>query len=158
MTAHVDYNLIYTKFCKLLLHSSNAKLFGAGFKSKMDGRLFQFTPRDKNLLAFMSLNAQSKPCSNALVFIAGQTDGFLSLNYSVPLAGKLATLDYSLIQVNLGSSFLQFGFKCLQTDSEDLTDLVSHIEEKYEFKKIVFMGSSTGIYSFVIAFFIIITY
>ncbi len=119
----------------------------------MDGRLFQFTPRDKNLLAFMSLNAQSKPCSNALVLIAGQTDGFLSLNYSAPLAGKLATRDYSLIQVNLGSSFLQFGFKSLQTDTDDLTDLVSHIRKITNSRKLFSWDPQQVFIAFFIAFF-----
>ena len=50
----------------------------------------------------------------------------------------------SSVQVNLASSFIQFGFNSLQTDVEDLTDLVTHIEDNYDFEKIVFMGSSTG--------------
>ncbi len=112
--------------------------------NRLDGQLIQFSPRDKNLLALISPSPESQLCSHALVFIAGQTDGFLSLNYTVPLAGKLAANDCCLIQVNLGSSFLQFGFKSLQSDVEDLTDLVGHIKEQYHFKNIYFMGSSTG--------------
>lgn len=117
--------------------------------NKLNGQLIQFSSRDKNLLAFISPSPESQPCSNALVLIAGQTDGFLSLNYSAPLAGKLAANDWCLIQVNLGSSFLQFGFKSLQSDTEDLTDLVAHVREQHHFKKIVFMGSSTGEYHYV---------
>ncbi len=115
----------------------------------MNGQMEQFSSRDKNLLAFISPSPASQPCSNALVFIGGQTDGFLSLNYAAPLAGKLAGKDWCLIQVNLGSSFFQFGFKSLPTDTEDLTDLVTHIRAHYHFKKIAFMGSSTGKYTVV---------
>ena len=112
--------------------------------NEMKGCLFRFSPRDKNLLAFMTLNSQSNPCRNALVFIAGQTDGFLSLNFTPTLSEELLSIDYSLIQVNLASSFLQFGFQSLQSDVVDLTELVTHIRDKYGFEKIVFMGSSTG--------------
>lgn len=106
--------------------------------------MFRFTSRDKNLLGFMSVTSKSTPYTNALILIAGQTDGFLSLNYTPFLATKLRTKDYSLIQVNLSSSFNQFGFNSLYSDVEDLTELVSFLKDKYKFKKMVFMGSSTG--------------
>ena len=67
--------------------------------SEMKGSMFQFSSRDKNLLGFMTLNSQSNPCRNALVFIAGQYDGFLSLKFAPTLSEKLLSVDYSLIQV-----------------------------------------------------------
>lgn len=92
----------------------------------------------------MSLNTDNRPCQNAVVFIAGLTDGFLSLKYTPLLAESLLCLGYSLIQVNLSSSFHQFGFRSLKTDCEELTELVKEIRKKYKFEKIVFMGHSTG--------------
>lgn len=92
----------------------------------------------------MSLNSDQQPCRNAVVLIAGVTDGFLSMNCTPFLAESLLNLDYSLVQVNLSSSFLQFGFGSLKTDSEELTELVRAIKKTYQFKKIIFMGHSTG--------------
>ena len=123
------------------------KDFHTAKKATMQGCMFQFSARDKNLLAFISLNSDKQPCRNAVVFIAGQTDGFLSLNYTPFLSENLLRFDYSLVQVNLSSSFLQFGFGSLQTDSKELTELVKAIKKTYQFRKIVFMGHSTGKYS-----------
>lgn len=113
--------------------------------SAMNGKMFSFSPRDKNLLGFMSLRSRGEqPCRNAVVFIAGMTDGFMALPYLPDLSEAMLPLDYSVVQVNISSSFLQFGIKSLQTDCEDLTELVTALKESYKFEKIIFMGHSTG--------------
>lgn len=106
--------------------------------------MFHYSSEDKRLLGFVSLTSTKCVCSNALILIHGMTDGFMSLNYTEYLSRELLKIDYSLVQVNLSSSFYQFGVASLQSDCRELTQLVKYIKNEYNFKNIVFLGHSTG--------------
>ena len=113
-------------------------------KKKMDGRLFRYSTEDKNLIGFVSLTASRAVCSNAIILVPGLSDGFMSLNYTEHLSKELIAINFSLVQVNLSSSFYQFGISSLQNDCKELTQLVKYIKSEYDFQKIVFLGHSTG--------------
>lgn len=115
----------------------------------IEGELFRFCEEDKNLLAFVSTCGSSfegsrRVCRHALIFVPGLTDGFMSLNYTTYLSRQLQQLDFSLVQVNLSSSFNQFGFSSLQQDCKEIGKLVAALKSRYGFKYLLFMGHSTG--------------
>ena len=68
----------------------------------------------------------------------------MTLKYTEHLSKELLKIDCSLVQVNLSSSFLQFGISSLQSDSKELTQLVKYIKNEFCFQKIIFLGHSTG--------------
>ena len=106
--------------------------------------MFRYSPEDKNLLGFVSLTSTRTVCNNGLILVPGLSDGFMSLNYTEDLSKQLLTKDFSLVQVNLSSSFNQFGLSSLQNDCDELTQLVKYIKKEYSFQKLVFLGHSTG--------------
>ena len=108
--------------------------------ASVDGEMFCFHEENKNLLAFVS----QRKCSHAFVLLGGLGDGFMSLSYTSYLSSELRELDFSLVQVNLSSSFNQFGFSSLQQDCKELCWLVSAIKDRYHFQSIVLSGHSTG--------------
>lgn len=111
----------------------------------MEGVLSRVSEENRHLLTFVSTSSAHSICSNAFVLIPGLTDGFLSLEHvSVALNLALLQIDYSLVQVNLSSSFDQFGFQSLDEDQRELDTLIQFIKDKYKFNKIVLMGHSTG--------------
>ena len=111
---------------------------------EIDGRMYNFSKKDKNLVAFASMGHDYQLCRNALVLIPGLGDGFMSMAYSGQLARELKDVDYSLVQVQISSSFMQYGFGSIQKDCEELTALVGFLKEQLSFKKIVLLGHSTG--------------
>ena len=106
--------------------------------------MFRYSAEDKNLIGFVSLTSSRTVCSNALILVPGLTDGLMSMNYTEHLSKELIAINFSLVQVNLSSSFYQFGISSLQNDSKELTQLIKYIKDEYNFQKIVFLGSSTG--------------
>ena len=113
-------------------------------KLKMDGQMFRYSTKDKNRVGFVSHAESRNVCSNAIIFIPGLMSGFMGTTYVEHLSKELTAKDFSLVQVNLSSSFYQFGTSSLQKDCIELTQLVKHIKNEYKFQKIVFLGSSTG--------------
>ena len=111
---------------------------------EMDGQMFRYSTEDKNLIGFISLTSSRTVCSNALILVPGLTDGFMAMNYTEYLSKELMAINFSLVQVNLSSSFYQFGMSSLQNDCKELTQLVKYITNEYSFQKIVLLGSSTG--------------
>ena len=108
------------------------------------GKLVRVSEENPNLVAFVTLDAGQKACKNALVLIAGLEEGFLGLAYTESLSRALLAEDYSLVMVNLSSSWGQFGFKSLATDCEDLERHVSFLKTRFAFGRIVLLGHSTG--------------
>ena len=108
------------------------------------GVMSRFSEKDHHLLAFISVNAKHMFCKNAVVLIPGLTDGMMTMSYTTALHCELLNIDYSLVQVNLSSSFYQFGFHSLHDDMEELTQLVNFLKEKWRFNKVIFLGHSTG--------------
>ena len=110
----------------------------------MDGRIFHYCQENKNLVAFVSITEEQQVCSNALILMPGMTEGFMSMSYTKELSAELLKLDYSMVQVNLSSSFMQFGISSLKQDCQELTKLLKTLEKVYKFQKIVMLGHSTG--------------
>ena len=106
--------------------------------------MFRYCAEDKNLIGFVSLTSSRTACSNAVILVPGLTDGFMSMNYTEHLSKELHAINFSLVQVNLSSSFYQFGISSLQNDSKELIQLVKYVKNEYNFQKIVILGSSTG--------------
>ena len=110
----------------------------------ISGELIRVSPQNKNILAFVSFNSENTFCSNAAVLIPGLTDGMMTLSYTHSLNGRLISAGYSLVQVHISSSFNQFGVHTLDTDVQELTEVVRHLVDHLKFKKILLMGHSTG--------------
>lgn len=115
----------------------------------IEGELFRFFEDDKNLLAFVSTcgSTPERPrpvCRHAVILVAGLGDGFMSLSYTTFLSRQLLQLDFSLVQVNLSSSFNQFGFSSLQQDCKEIGWLVAALKSRYNFEHVILMGHSTG--------------
>ena len=49
-----------------------------------------------------------------------------------------------MVQVNLSSSYLQFGFISLKSDCSELTKLMMKIKQLYRFERVAMLGHSTG--------------
>ena len=110
----------------------------------LEGRLVRVCEDNPNLVSFVTLGAGQEVCKNALVLIVGLADGFLALAYTEPLSRALLAEDYSLVMVNLSSSWSQFGFQSLAADCEELEKHVSFLKTRFGFGKIVLLGHSTG--------------
>ena len=110
----------------------------------MEGIMFRFSATKKNLVAFVTLNKDRKACKNALILIPGLTEGFMSMAYTQRLSEEILALDCSLVQVNLSSSFNQFGFSSLERDCVELTELLRTLKERFAFARVAILGHSTG--------------
>ena len=110
----------------------------------LEGQLLRVCDENPNLVAFISHGADRKVCGNALVLIVGLTDGFLARAYTEPLSRALFAIDYSLVLVNLSSSWNQYGFRSLASDSRELEQLVPFLKTRFGFRKIALLGHSTG--------------
>ena len=94
----------------------------------MDGQMFHYSSEDKKLVEFVSLTSSRTVCSNAVVLVPGLIHGFMSMKYADHLSKELIAINFSLVQVNLSSSFYQFGISSLQNDSKELTQLVKYVK------------------------------
>lgn len=101
----------------------------------MQGSLYKVKCCIPNLLYFDT----NILCKKSILFIGGLTDGLLALNY---LNNIINLPNYSLIQVNLRSSYLQFGTSSIENDVEDLSYILEDLHEKKD--TIYLMGHSTG--------------
>ncbi|KAG0173951.1 hypothetical protein DFQ30_006430 [Apophysomyces sp. BC1015] len=79
-----------------------------------------------------------------VVFIGGLGDGYNAVTFLKPLQIALANEEWSLIQVNLSSSYYGYGIVDLQTDCNELDKLVHYLKEVRKKETIVFLGHSTG--------------
>ncbi|KAI9875428.1 MAG: hypothetical protein M1830_008476 [Pleopsidium flavum] len=86
--------------------------------------------------------AASAP-KDTLLFIAGLTDGLLTVPYSTLLAQALPP-SYTLTQVLLSSSYLGWGTSSLGKDCAEIAQCVAYLKEKKPGGKVVLMGHSTG--------------
>lgn len=82
---------------------------------------------------------------NALVFIGGLTSGphAVDLGFLLNKLENSPTLDYSLWEFRMRSSYSGFGYSSLVNDIEDMAALVGYLRGIGK-EKIVFMGASTG--------------
>lgn len=110
----------------------------------MDCRVFRYCNDVHHRFALVSLNEKHALHKNALVLIPGLSDGILSLRFTEHLSDSLLKIGYSMVQVNLASSFYQFGFSSIEGDCEELGLLVMKLKRDFDFDKIVLLGHSTG--------------
>lgn len=82
---------------------------------------------------------------NVLIMIGGMTDGLLTVPYVTELPQLLAPYKYSVIQIQLTSSFKGWGTTSLRQDVEEIKSLVEYLKnDQQRSGKIVLMGHSTG--------------
>lgn len=84
--------------------------------------------------------------SKVLIMIGGMTDGLLTVPYVVNLPKVMEPLGFSVVQIQLTSSFQGWGTTSLRQDVEEITELIEYLksEEGGNREKIVIMGHSTG--------------
>ncbi|KAI8148389.1 hypothetical protein BJV82DRAFT_709215 [Fennellomyces sp. T-0311] len=82
--------------------------------------------------------------SSSLVVIGGLGDGYNSLPFVPALVQSMAAIGWSVIQVQLSSSYTGFGIVDLQTDSKELDHLVRYLTKERHKENLVFLGHSTG--------------
>ena len=109
----------------------------------MIGELFLYD-QEKLLAAFeSSLPADETPIGT-VIFIGGLTDGFLTAPYLPALTQKLAEKQITLTQFIMSSSYKQFGFGSLATDSQEIAKLIEFMSTSRKRSKIFLLGHSTG--------------
>lgn len=83
---------------------------------------------------------------NAFIIIGGMTDGLLTVPYATGLPNVLEKFGYSVIQIQMSSSFKGYGMVSLKSDVEEIKQLIDYLKSReggYK-NKIVIMGHSTG--------------
>ncbi|CAI2040130.1 hypothetical protein SEUBUCD646_0H02050 [Saccharomyces eubayanus] len=108
--------------------------------SSFEGILHRYTARN---VAFEFAPTGRK---KVLVMIGGMTDGLLTVPYATELAHTLEPHGYSVVNVQLTSSFLGFGTASLDKDVEELKSLVDFLKGAQGGRReaVVLMGHSTG--------------
>lgn len=112
--------------------------------SAVQGSLVRVCEENPNLVCFVSLNEEQKVCRNALVLVCGIGEGFMTLEYTEKLSQALLAVNYSLVMINLSSSWYQFGFRSLASDCEELEKHLTFLKTRFEFEKFALLGHSTG--------------
>ncbi|KAI9496326.1 hypothetical protein BDB00DRAFT_142925 [Zychaea mexicana] len=107
---------------------------------KFEGVLFTYY-EPKSLTAFESGPLDSP---NTCIFVAGLTEGYNAVPFLPPLQSKLADIGWSLVQVQLTSSYNGFGTTNLQNDSDELDHLIKYLKNERNKSKILYLGHSTG--------------
>ncbi|KAG8969525.1 hypothetical protein FRC03_002386 [Tulasnella sp. 419] len=79
-----------------------------------------------------------------VVFVGGLGDGLQCVPYLNALSSFLASIGWSLVQVNLSSSYNQFGLSSLDNDVEELGYAFEYLYREKSKTDIVLMGHSTG--------------
>jgi len=99
----------------------------------------------RHLLGFITPSRQIKTSkASCCIVVGGLTDGFLSLRYVPSLAERLNAMGWSVCQVNLSSSWNQFGTSSVMQDAKELWLLVDHLRKQRGFHRIGIIGHSTG--------------
>ncbi|QLG70656.1 hypothetical protein HG535_0A05980 [Zygotorulaspora mrakii] len=80
---------------------------------------------------------------NVIIVIGGLTDGLLTVAYASPLAKAVAKYGYSVVNIQMTSSYKGFGVQSLDKDVEDIKKLVDFFKAKNRGRIIIF-GRSTG--------------
>ncbi|GAB7347263.1 hypothetical protein MBLNU459_g3354t1 [Dothideomycetes sp. NU459] len=107
--------------------------------SPSQGLLHKIAPY---LSAFEATSPSGSAPENVLLWIGGLFDTYRSVDYPYVLSTKLPA-SWSLAQVNLNSSGLQWGVSTLGSDVADLSEIVAYFRKQGR-KRIVIMGHSTG--------------
>lgn len=81
-----------------------------------------------------------------LIVIGGMTDGLLTVPYFSNLPKLMEPLDYSVVQIQLTSSYKGWGTTSLHQDTKEIVELIEYLKspEGGNRTKIVILGHSTG--------------
>lgn len=104
------------------------------------GTLFTYYEPDR-LTAFECGPTDSK---KTLVYVGGLADGYNSVPFLAPLQRALEEEGWSLVQVQLSSSYTGYGIVNLQKDCDELDHLIEFLKTRRDKSKIVVLGHSTG--------------
>lgn len=85
-----------------------------------------------------------EPLDQVVLFVAGLTDGYMSVPYLDTLSNSLKNLGWGLVQAHIRSSYFGYGVGSLDKDIDDLSKCVSFLRTKSHKRKVVLMGHSTG--------------
>lgn len=80
---------------------------------------------------------------NVIIIIGGLSDGLLTVAYAPLLATAVAKYGYSVINIQMNSSYKMFGVESLDQDVKDIKNLVEYLKSKGR-RKIIIFGRSTG--------------
>ncbi|KAJ5073253.1 hypothetical protein M0811_08935 [Anaeramoeba ignava] len=82
--------------------------------------------------------------NQAIVFIHGLTEGFLSTSYLGILEKEVTRIGFHFVQFLMRSSYKSAGLETLETDSEDIENLLNFLQKKFNCEKFILIGHSTG--------------
>ncbi|KAK4190044.1 hypothetical protein QBC35DRAFT_491156 [Podospora australis] len=104
------------------------------------------SPPSSTLQAYEHIffSSPSPSHKNALIFIGGLGDGPHGVPYVRSLASFLASLNFSVFEIRLTSSFSGWGYSSLRQDAAEIQALVSYLRKGLGKEKVVLMGHSTG--------------
>lgn len=112
----------------------------------MIGTVHEYVPK-KTAFEFNG-SSPSHKAANVVLFIAGLTDGLLTVHYLPQLAEAISKLpgDWVLVQGLLTSSYMGWGHSSLETDNKEIAQIISYLrsEKGGSRQKVVLMGHSTG--------------
>eukprot|EP01064_Diplonema_japonicum_P011849 TRINITY_DN19303_c0_g1_i1.p1 TRINITY_DN19303_c0_g1~~TRINITY_DN19303_c0_g1_i1.p1 ORF type:complete len:278 (+),score=61.31 TRINITY_DN19303_c0_g1_i1:48-881(+) len=110
----------------------------------MDGQLFVYGPvKEGGCNGLVAMRSGNEWRENAVVHVAGLTDGLLSCPWAVKVSDALANEGWCFVQPILNSSYLGYGLKCLEDDVNDL-DLLFATLVVHGVRKVLLVGHSTG--------------
>lgn len=108
----------------------------------MEGKFYEYS---KRLFAFEFGHLRS---SNVVIFVGGLGDGFCTVPYEPLLSQKLNEIGWSLIQIQITSSYTGWGTGSLSRDCQEIAKLVNYLRSNStpggSRKHIGIMGHSTG--------------
>lgn len=92
---------------------------------------FEFNPADRK---------------KVIIVIGGLSDGLLTVEFAPGLSKAVEKLEFSVLQIQMRSSYIGWGFNSLNTDVEDIKKLVEYLRspEGGSRETIIIMGRSTG--------------
>lgn len=107
---------------------------------ELSGRLFTYNIA-KRLTAFESGVLNS---NKTIIFVGGLGDGYSAVPYLPLLNENIEKLGYSLIQIQMTSSYVGYGNVTLSEDASELDDLITYLKQVKKKQVIFIIGHSTG--------------
>ncbi|QLQ81447.1 hypothetical protein HG537_0F02080 [Torulaspora globosa] len=85
-------------------------------------------------------------CKKVIIVIGGLTDGLLTVDFGPSLAEAVSQLGYSVVNIQMSSSYKGWGITSLDSDINEIRQLVSYLRcsEGGSRETIIILGRSTG--------------
>lgn len=85
-------------------------------------------------------------CRKVIIVIGGLTDGLLTVDFAPSLAEAVSQLGYSVVNIQMSSSYKGWGITSLDSDVKEIRQLVSYLRGPNggNREKIIILGRSTG--------------